>query len=214
VGVADLTQERARIFRTTHINNIPWILSNGAHCSQSAERDPAFVQIGNPDLITKRARRIVPVPPGGVLQDYVPFYFTPFSPMLYSIRTGWNGIQQRPMRDIVILVSSLHILIAQDVSFLITDRHAYLQAALFSSNLADLARVDWKIIQARDFKRDPNDPGKVERYQAEALVHRRLPAAALSGIVCHGAAEEERIRQVMVSAPVDCPLAVRPTWYF
>jgi hypothetical protein len=30
--------------------------------------------------------------------------------------------------------------------------------------------VDWPLLQKRDFKRDPDDPAKLERYQAEALV--------------------------------------------
>jgi hypothetical protein len=212
--VLDLTPERARIFRITHIDNVPWILANGLYCSSSTVQDQHFVQIGNPDLIAKRRNRMVPISPGGVLDDYIAFYFTPFSPMLYNIRTGWAGIQQRPMREIVILVSSLHELVRRGVPFVFTDRHAYLQAAEFSSDLADLARVDWKILQARDFRRDHNDIGKFERYQAEALVHLRLPAEALTGIVCHGQAEEEQIRAMMQSAGVVCPLAARPSWFF
>jgi ssDNA thymidine ADP-ribosyltransferase DarT-like protein len=210
----ELTQERARIFRITHIDNVAWILTHGLHCGSSDVRDPAFVQIGNPDLIIKREGRRIPVAPGGTLHDYVPFYFTPFSPMLYNIRTGWQGIQQRPMRDIVILVSCLRELAGHGIGFLITDRHAYLEAAQFSGDLADLAWIDWKILQDRNFKKDSNDPGKFERYQAEALVHRHLPAERLSGIVCHGVAEEEHIREMMRGAPVACPVAARPSWFF
>jgi len=40
-------------------------------------------------------------------------------------------------------------------------------------------------LQRRDFRRDPDDPEKVERYQAEALVHRCLPLETLLGIVCY-----------------------------
>jgi len=212
--VLELTAEKARIFRITHIDNVARILANGLHCSSSNIQDPNFIQIGNPDLIAKRAGRIVPVPPGGTLDDYIPFYFTPFSPMLYNIRTGWGGIQQRPMRGIVILISSLHELIRHGVPFLITDRHAYLAMAQFSNNLADLSRLDWRILQARDFERDPRDLGKFERYQAEALVHRHLPAGVLTGIVCHGPEEEERIREMMHNVTVDCPLAARRSWFF
>ena len=49
------------------------------------------MEIGNPDLIDKRTHRIVPAPPGGTLSDYVPFYFTLYSPMLYNIKTGMEG---------------------------------------------------------------------------------------------------------------------------
>jgi hypothetical protein len=43
-----------------------------------------------------------------------------------------------------------------------------LEAAEFHNTLDRLDRVDWPRLQARDFKRDPDDPGKFERYQAEA----------------------------------------------
>lgn len=87
-----LSPEKALIFRITHIANVPWILENGLYCRSAAEQDPRFVEIGNPDLIDKRKHRVVPAPPGGTLSDYVPFYFTPYSPMLYNIKTGWRGI--------------------------------------------------------------------------------------------------------------------------
>lgn len=46
--------------------------------------------------------------PGGTLSDYVPFYFTPCSPMLYNIKTGYNGVpKQEAMEEIVLLVASL-----------------------------------------------------------------------------------------------------------
>lgn len=103
----DLNPEKALIFRITHRENVPWILQHGLVCANGHPQDPGFVQIGNVELIGKRSHRPVPVPPGGTLADYVPFYFTPFSPMLYNILTG-RGVRQRPNEEIVILVSSLH----------------------------------------------------------------------------------------------------------
>jgi len=35
-----------------------------------------------------RAVKAVPVPPGGTLHDYVPFYFAPRSPMLRTLEGG------------------------------------------------------------------------------------------------------------------------------
>jgi hypothetical protein len=88
----DLNPEKALIFRITHRDNLPWILANGLHCANSGVRDPTFVPIGNRDLINRRASRTLPAPFQGTLSDYVPFYFTPFSPMLLNIKTGWGGI--------------------------------------------------------------------------------------------------------------------------
>lgn len=209
----DLTPEKALIFRITHIENVPWLLLNGVCCRSSSMVDPSFIDIGNPDLIQKRQHREVTIPPGGSLSDYVPFYFTPYSPMLYNILTGYNGIPRRARFDIVILVSSLHHIASLRIPFVFSDRHAYLVTAEFFADPNDLSRVDWKILRNRDFKRDLNDLGKMERYQAEALIYRKVPLGALLGIVCADSSAEARLKQMVSEALVDVKIAVRPGWY-
>lgn len=206
--------ENAYIFRITHIDNVPWLLANGIHCRNSPQCDPNFRDIGNPDLISKRAHRVVPVAPGGTLSDYVPFYFTPYSPMLYNIKTGYGGMRQTPMAHIVILVSSLHKVAADRLPFVFTDRHAYLHAAQFKTDLSDLNVIDWQILTNRDFRRDPNDPGKVERYQAEALVHAHVPVSTLLGIVCYDSQASAAISGFVSTAGVSLKVVVKPDWYF
>lgn len=209
-----LTPDNATIFRITHIDNVPWILKNGIHCRNWPTRDPNFREIGNPDLIAKRGHRDVPISPGGTLSDYVPFYFTPHSPMLYNIKTGFGGITRRPMSEIAIFVSSLPKIVECKVPFVFTDRHAYVAAAQFSSDLKDLDRIDWRILQARDFERDANDLGKGERYQAEALIHASVPVTALLGIVCHGTAQEAWLHSEIEQNSIALAVAARPGSYF
>ncbi len=48
-------------------------------------------------------------------------------------------------------------------------------------------------LRTRDFKHDPDDPSKFERYQAEALIRDHLPVSALSGILCYGAEQESTL---------------------
>jgi len=212
--MANLTQDKALIFRITHIENLAWLLDHGLNARSSGQFAPNFREIGNPDLIDKRSRRVVPLSPGGTLSDYVPFYFTPYSPMLLNIKTGFGGVRQTPMQDIVILVSSLLKLAELNIPFVFSDRHAYLATAQFSSNLADLDRIDWPLLQSRDFKRDPNDLGKVERYQAEALVHRHVPVAGLLGIACHNDARNKDVVDLVEKAGKNVTVVVRPGWYF
>jgi hypothetical protein len=85
-----LNVERARIFRIVHRDNLPWILDHGLHASNGQKFDENHRNIGNAELISKRTRRVVEVGPGGTLSDYVPFYFTPFSIMMFNIHTGYN----------------------------------------------------------------------------------------------------------------------------
>jgi hypothetical protein len=159
-----LNPEKALIFRITHKDNLQWILVNGIHCRNSDRVDPNFVNIGNPDLISDRHHRLVSVSPGGTLSDYIPFYFTPFSIMLFNIHTGYRGLRHRRNDEIVFLITSLHQLHRAEVRFLFTDRHARLETVNFFSDLHDLGRLDWNIFQRRDFKKDPENPVKTDMY--------------------------------------------------
>jgi hypothetical protein len=85
---SNLSPEKAYIFRIIHRDNVAWTLDYGLHCRNSPTVDPSYVSIGNPELIDRRNRRVVSVPPGGTLSDYVPFYFTPHSPMMYNTCTA------------------------------------------------------------------------------------------------------------------------------
>jgi hypothetical protein len=210
-----LTPEKGLIFRITHRDNVSWILQNGLHCQSSGITDPGFVGIGNPELISLRFYREVDIPPGGTLADYVPFYFTPYSPMLYNIKTGYAGIRQRNNADIVVLVSSLDALRSNGVRYVYTDRHAYLQTARFFDDPAQFgAVVDFGTLQRRDFKRDPEHPDKMERYQAEALAYQHVPVAALLGIGCYTSAIKDDLEATCSDLGVEVKIVHRTEWYF
>ncbi len=208
-----LSHKHPLIFRITHIDNVRWILRHGLCCRSSDLRDPEYKQIGDPEVIGKRRDRAVPIAPFGTLSDYVPFYFTPWSPMLYNVVTGYRGMPRQPREAIVMLVASLSTLAARDVPFVFTDRHALPITARYSSDLMDLSRIDWDLLNSRDFRRDPEDPGKLERYQAEALVYRRLPVDALAGIGCYDEVSKRRIESVADEVGIGVTVRTRPEWY-
>ena len=209
-----LNPEKALIWRIVHRDNLPWILDNGLYCGNGGNRSSTWVSIGNDELIVKRASHPVPVGPGGVLNDYVPFYFTPFSVMMKNIHSGRGGVQQRANEEIVILVSSLHYIQEQDLPFAFTDSHAYYQWANFYTDLANLEEIDWQILQQRDFKRDPDDPAKFERYQAEALIHQHCPITGLRGIVCYTEPMKADIEQLLAERGLSLDVYARTRWYF
>jgi hypothetical protein len=209
-----LNPERALIFRIIHRANLEWVLEHGLHCGNSATRSTGWVSIGNQELIGKRAHWPVKAAPGGVLNDYVPFYFTPFSVMMHNINTGWNGVAKHPKQDILILVAGLRRVAALGLTWLFTDSHANNPLVNCYRDLADLDRVDWQILQARDFKRDSDDPAKFGRYQAEALIHRHCPLQGLSGIVCYDEHAKIAVEQAVAALKLPLPVAKRPGWYF
>lgn len=208
----NLCSEKALIFRITHVDNLDSVLANGCMSRIAAQQQADYTEVGNLELIAKRNTRDVPCPPYGTLSNYVPFYFTPYSPMLYNIKTGY-GVPQKPMSDILILVSSLRRLAKLSVPFVFTDRHAYLHTAQFSDDLADLNRIRWSILQNRDFKRDPSDPEKLEKYQAEALVHNVAPLSSLLGIMCYNEEVKSMVELKAKQYGADIKVKSDPKWY-
>lgn len=213
MNYTSLNPEKALIWRIVHRDNLPWILDNGLHCANSKVLASQYVNIGNVDLIDKRRSRRVPIAPEGFLADYVPFYFTPFSVMMKNIHSGWS-VQQRSNDEIVILVSSLYRVEQLGLPFVFTNAHAYPDWTDYYSDLANLGEVDWSILQRRDFKRDPDDPRKMERYQAEALIYHHLPITGLLGIMCYTDAMKERIEQDVAARGLTLSVHARPGWYF
>ena len=208
-----ISPERALVFRITHVDNVRWIAENGLHC-RNGRQDTSFVTIGNPDIIDRRDSQRVPVEPWGTLSDYIPFYFTPFSPMAFNIKTG-HGVPAVAPRDIVVLAASLiRLAESQSVQFVYTDRHAVLETATFHKSLDDLRCIDWPRLRARDFKRNNDELDKVERYQAEALVYRHLPAGMLEAIVCHGKKEQAKVQALVNAAGTDVKVSSNSRMYF
>jgi ssDNA thymidine ADP-ribosyltransferase, DarT len=209
-----LNPEKALIWRIIHRDNLSWVLDNGLHCVNSGVLASSYVNIGNTELIDKRRPRPVPISPGGTLGDYVPFYFTPFSVMMKNIHSGRGGVPRRSNEEIVILVSSLPNLKSLEVPFIFTNAHAYPDWTNFYSDLAQLSEIDWPLLQRRDFKRDADDPRKMERYQAEALIHRHLPINGLLGIVCYTEALKQSIEREVQARSLQLPVHARTDWYF
>ena len=208
-----LNPTKALIFRIVHRNNLPWILDHGLLASNGTISDPNYSNIGNVDLIGKRNRRRVGVGPGGTLSDYVPFYFTPFSIMMFNIHTGY-GVPSVPNEEILILVSSLIRIAELRIPFVFTDQHAYPVTASYYTELEDLPRIDWDLLNRRDFKHDPDDPQKKERYQAEALIWRHVPIEALLGICSSNPAVDAQVESELAKRNVDVKSSVQGNWYF
>lgn len=206
-----LNPEKALIFRICHKGNIEKVLNDGGCLCRNAANASKYVEIGNQELIAKRKAHPVPCGPGGTLGDYVPFYFTPFSPMLYNIKTGYNGIPKQPIEDIVILVSSLHYLRKKGIPFVFTDRHAYLKLAQFSDDLANLSWIIWSVLQVKNFKKDDMD--KFEKYQAEALVHKKLPLDGIMGIACYNDTVKTEVGQLCDSKGHKIQIITRRNWF-
>ena len=203
-----------QIFRITHIDNLPFILRHGLHCPNAEVTDPDFVPIGYPTLIAYRSNRAVPVEPGGMLADYVPFYLWPKSPMLYVIHRGNDPeVISTPQKDIIYLVSSFDALQEHGCRFVYTDRHAKLEYAVFHNDPTQIDRLNWPLIKTDEWGRQYGAERK-ELKQAECLVHRYVPLEALLGIAVMTEESAAVVNGHLLNS--GCPLSVKvkPTFYF
>lgn len=76
----------------THIDNVPHILKFGITHRNSINANPAYVSIGNPELIEKRADLEIATAAGAKIKlgEFIPFNFYVRMPMLYNIQHGFN----------------------------------------------------------------------------------------------------------------------------
>ena len=204
---------RVLLYRITHYQNLPDLVQRGMFCATHPAALQDAVIIGNPDLISGRGSRAVPVAPGGVLNDYVPFYLGPHSPMLYGIKTGYHA-QQRPQREIVYVCSELSTVQALALPFTFTDGHAYMQLSRFYNDVAHLNALDWDVIPARHWKRTDDDNDRQRRKQAEFLIHRHVPVAAIISVVVYDQEMADWVAPLLAQAGAKFGVFVLPQWYY
>jgi hypothetical protein len=210
------------IYHITHIANLPMILqADGLLCDAEAERRGLCAQsIAYDTIKERRKRRLVetlhgqPVAAGGVVADYVPFYFCNRSPMLYAIYTKSVPSFQGGERDVVYLRSSVEFVTCQQVKWCFTDGHAAEGVTQFADDLSQLTMLDQQILESWSWKDTLADPDRKRKKQAEFLVHGRFPWAWVEWI---GVMDEEmarHVRQTISGASHHPKLTLQPKWYY
>ena len=119
-------------------------------------------------------------------------------------------------RKLRYLVSSLHRVQTTGNTFCIHESTRLSGCAEFFSDLSDTGPASiGLLLQSRNFKHDPDDPGKKERYQAEALIWKHLPINALLGVCCYNqAANSGRFSRETARRKLEIDTRMQPSWYF
>lgn len=195
------------LFRMLHIDNLERVLREGMY-APNARFDPAYVNIGDEALIAQRGEFNVPIAPGGVLSDYVPFYFGGCSPMLLNIKTGYRGIRKRSQSEIIYLCTHIETIIKRCPEWCFTDGHAKDKLTAYYNQLDGLALIDWDTVTNKYWSSTPEDPDKMRRKQAEFLVRTHVPTTCLSGAIVHDEAAEAKTRGIMNSVGIILPIHI------
>ena len=204
------------LYHITHLDNLSGILRDGClHCYRQMNVGGLHpVNIAYPGIQDRRATTPVSVGPGGVLHDYVPFYFAPRSPMLYALHKnqveGYSGGQT----PIVHLVTSVARLTETEHQFVYTDGHATMLFSRFFTAVANLDQIDWPLMQEQYWSDTPEDPDRKRRRQAEFLVYDRVNWPAIIGFGVFDSRIEARVNDILAEHAVTAPVRVRRQWYY
>ena len=210
------------IYHITHVDNLHRVLEEGELVcdAESARRQLCQQSIAYETLKERRARTQVvcndggSVAAGGMLADYVPFYFTNRSPMLFVIHKGGVEGYTGGQTNVVYLVSSVEAVAASGRVWCFTDGHAVEEVSEFYDKVADLERVDWDVIQSWSWKNTLADLDRKRRKQAEFLVHERFPWELVSQIGVINPTMATRVTTMIGRAAHRPQMAIEPNWYY
>lgn len=132
------------IYHFTHAKNLDEILNAGQlHCKAKLPTGIQLVNVSHQNLQEKRRNKPVGCYPGGILHDYVPFYFAPRSPMMYVISKGGVAGYNSNTTPLIYLVSSVERVQEARLDFAFTDGHPIMALSRFYNDPVDLSKVDW-----------------------------------------------------------------------
>ncbi|EWM14880.1 DUF4433 domain-containing protein [Kutzneria sp. 744] len=206
-----------RVFHFTHVDNVPSLIESGALLADCLLRRTAhaFAEIGNPEIKARRRAVRVPVPPGGVVGDYVPFYFAPQSPMLFQVAGQQAALGAKVQDHLIYLVSKVALL-RNHAPLVVTDRNAARVTAEFRADPDDLAEsIDWPLMRAQLWRDTEAELDRKERRMAELLVHELVPLEAMVGLVTRSEETASTLRRYVSGSSLgELPLRSYPQWYF
>lgn len=200
-----------KIYRMTHIENVPHILEHGITHKTSPNANPEFRTIGDVSLISTRSTRAVAIDNGDflnfgaptiVLGDFIPFYFGVKMPMLYVIQNGGNFVQQAtPPKDIVYLVCSINKIIKSGLTCYFSDGHAtdHLTTFYDDSKIKDLPNIiDWTAITT-DYWGGQENLNIKRKKQAEFLVSDDIPVDDIIGFGCYNESAKKKLLEMGIA---------------
>ena len=193
-----------------------YILRDGFYSKNAGKKDEGFVTIGSNEIITQRDTKIVKCYPDTVVNDYVPFYFSVRTPMLYNIVTG-HGVPVRPQDEIVYLCCKLNELATEDFQWCYTNGNAAKAISKFFKKLNDIENnIDWRSIKTTDF-RDENadgDEDRIRKKHAEFLVKDHVPLNFIKGIAVLNQTKKEQVEAILEALDLIIEVKIKTEYYF
>ena len=204
---------RTAIYHITDVANLPAILAQGGLISDAAmiaqRREPAS-RIAFEHIKARRRAKRIPGAGNRTVHEFVPFYYCPRSPMLFTVNQGNTGKPVGYQSQVLHLVSSAARGAILGRAWAISGGNAGADYEVaFFHELADLERLDWEVIRSNDWGGD-----RLHRKQAEFLVADFFPWEQLVFIGCHNEAIAAQVGHLLAGAAHVPRVEVRPHWYY
>jgi hypothetical protein len=210
-----INQNKKFCYRITHIGNLPLILEQGIVTKHHPNANNAYINIGNPEIIDVRSTTPVKIEGYGFIGDYVPFYFTPKSIMLYNIITGyWHPKVPRRNRDEILVIRCLIENLAQLPQWFFTDGQGNDIASSHYKDLTDIDKIDWHCIQHSDFSKNDGDYDRPRRYQAEFLVQNVVPLSAIESLNVYNQAAATAVQAILKENNINLAVNLLSQYFF
>ncbi len=201
--------EHVSIYHITDVANLPGILADKALQSDAimAKANPEIIGY---DHIKKRRLNEIPVPccEWRRVGEFVPFYFCPRSPMLFTINKGKTGRSEGCQKTILHLVSTMAAGIATGKRWAVSSGNAGAYHTTFSAKLEALDTLDWPAIRATQWQ------GMQHQKAAEFLVADSFPWAAIHVIGCQNSTTAAKVRSLLADVAHQPAVEIKTNWYY
>ncbi|MGH2376961.1 MAG: type II toxin-antitoxin system toxin DNA ADP-ribosyl transferase DarT [Candidatus Limnocylindria bacterium] len=206
------------IYRFVHVSNLPVLLARAAlHAPLHAPEDGlVYRTIHNVDIQDQRRRTEIPCGPGGVVHDYVAFYFGPRSPMLLQLHTGRVDGYDETQEPIIYLISTAQAIRDSGAPYVFSDGHGIALFTDWFDDLGELDRVDWTAVSARYWVDTVDEPDRQRRKQSEFLVYKSCPWELISELAVLNQHMKNRVQTIMADFPAALrrQVRIRPELYY
>lgn len=200
------------VFRIIPFKNLENNLRHGLHSKNADKKHAEFISIGSEEVIKRRDTTIVKCFEDTVVNDYVPFYFSVRTPMLYNVITG-HGVPKFPQEEIIYLCCKLTDLATDEFQWCYTNGNAATKITRFFRKLSGIEeKIDWRSIRSTDF-RDDNEDGDEDRGRkkhAEFLVKDYVPAKYIKRIVVLNEAKKKQVEKIIEKLDLEIEVFINP----
>lgn len=231
-------------FRQLYYKDISIFLHDGEIRSKNHRHGQRCHQTSYPEIVERRGTNQFEMPCGGVVNDYVPFYFSPLTAFSYTISRGNVHLRCPDGTDLgiareddrVFVVSRIADFAGSDAFCCYSDFALNSQAPIPSVE-TDLAKLEnhvhWDVFDEAPIRGRVSEIGYEgvcqyfnnrdipEKYQlrkqkrmAEFLVREAVPLHQIVCIIAKSETVKHKLRGMMNSSKWEIPVYVKPGCYF